>query len=96
MCEDQPTKKCKDRTYLEERHPQRWRAYAVFKDGTEAHVFTGKDPVSVKNNFREALEWFHEPKELVENLREIQLMKWVGVCDSGSWKFVKKLEYIVD
>jgi hypothetical protein len=93
MLED--LKKAKEKSYLEERKPQRWRALTIFKDNSEGHLYTGKDPITVKNNFQEAVDFLYDETQL-KFIKKIELQKWFGTPDAGCWKTMKQLTYYKD
>ena len=71
---------------LEEPKAQRWRAVAVFQDGTESLLFLGSSFAQVREGYGEP--WFElfEP-EAHARLKEIRVEKWSGIPDRGRWLF---------
>ena len=71
---------------------QRYKAVAVFKNGTEGHIVFGQHVQSVQDQYDEAFFSLYgkdSESDQTANVQEIQIQRWDGQPDAGRWVHVK-------
>lgn len=77
--------------YQTEEKAQGWRAMARFDDGREALVFLGRSNSHIRSGYEEAYKDLFDDEEK-EQITTIQLQRWHGAPDAGSWEYVTTLK----
>jgi hypothetical protein len=77
---------------LHETKAQRWRALAVFKDGSEGLLYLGHSYAQVTEHYDEPYFEYYDQEER-DRIAEIHLQKWVGAPDRGKWVTQKNIDF---
>ncbi|HEV3257872.1 MAG TPA: hypothetical protein VG013_13385 [Gemmataceae bacterium] len=70
--------------YRHESKLQRWRALAVFEDGSECLVYLGRSSGQVRGGYAAAYADIFDGDER-DQVRRVVLQLWEGAADEGRW-----------
>jgi len=70
--------------YRNESKLQRWRALAVFGDGSECLVYLGRSSGQVRGGYAAAYADLFDGDER-DQVRRVVLQLWEGAADEGRW-----------